>query len=65
MITNWPLYNIIGFILFLPAARAFGIEASLILFAFDYYYIFPRLSDSKKDALREQYYAMKNRTESN
>ncbi len=44
---------------------AFAIEACLNLFAFDYYYIFHRLTDSEKDALREHYYAMKNRTESN
>ena len=65
MITNWPLYNIIGFILLLPTAKAFANEAYLIIFAFDYYYIFTRLTDSEKDALREQYYAMKNRKESN
>ena len=59
MITNWPLYNIIGFILFLPTVAAFAIEAYLILFAFDYYYIFPRLTDSQKDSLREHYYSKK------
>ena len=64
MITNWPLYNIIVFVLFLPTVAAFAIEAYLILFAFDYYYIFPRLTDSEKDALRKHYYAIKNRTES-
>lgn len=53
MITNWPLYNIIGFMLFLPAIAAFAIEARLIIFAFDYYYIFPRLTDSEKDALKK------------
>lgn len=55
IITNWSLYNIIGFILFLPTIAAFAIEAYLILFAFDYYYIFPRLTNSEKDALREHY----------
>lgn len=64
MITNWPLYNIIGFILFLPTMGAFAIEAYLILFAFDYYYTFPKLTDSEKDVLREHYYVMKNKTES-
>ena len=65
IITNWPLYNIIGFILLIPTVVAFAIEAFLIIFAVDYYYIFPRLTDSAKDALREQYHAMKNRTENN
>ena len=52
MITNWPLYNIIGFILFFPTMAAFAIEVGLIQFAFDYYYFFPRLTDSEKEALR-------------
>ena len=65
MITNWPLYNIISFILLLLTVAAFATEACLILFAFDYYFIFPRLTDRAKDALREHYCAMKDRTKSN
>jgi len=61
IITNWLLYNIIGFILFLPTVAAFIIEAYLIDFAFDYYYTFPRLTDNQKDVFRKYYYAMKNR----
>jgi len=60
MITNWLLYNIIGFIFFLPTVAAFTIEAYLIDFAFNYYYIFPRLTDNEKDAFREYYYVVNN-----
>lgn len=61
IITNWLLYNIIGFILLLPTVAAFTIEMYLIDFAFNYYYIFPRFTDSQKDTFRKYYYVIKNK----
>ena len=65
IITNWPLYNIIGFILSIPTLIALLIEKELIVFAYDYYYSFPRLTDIEKDAFRKYYDVIKNKTESN
>ena len=62
IVANWPLYNIVGFILFLPSIAAFATEAYLILFAFDYYHIFPRLTDNEKDIFRKHYYAINAKT---
>ncbi len=62
-ITNWQPYNIIGFILLVPTVSAFSIEAYLILVAFDYYYVFPSLTDSEKDTFRQYYYNKKEKKE--
>ena len=55
MITNWLLYNFVVFILLLPTVAAFATEACLVIFAFDYYYVFPRLTDREKDVLRKMF----------
>ena len=60
-VNNWLAYNLVGLILFPPTEVAFIIEGALIICLFDYYYIFPRLSENTKEHLRELYKAKSNR----
>ena len=46
-------YSIIFFTLLLLAVMAFRVEIWLAIFAYDYYHVFPRLTDGEKDALRK------------
>ena len=59
IITNWAFYNVVGFILLYFAIPAFIIESVIIEHMYNCRYFFPRLTDKRKEELREDYRKMK------